>query len=212
MSDPDNPEFAARRLAARARLDAIDDAGASDPYRRDWFAAGYETAYVGKWHMDASTDMPRPGFDYWLSFRGQGVYIDPVLNENGRAAKRTGYITDLLTDAAVNWLRQPHTKPFVLVLAHKAPHQPAEPAARHATAMANAEFTEPASFDDTFAGKRRKDVAGKALHLLADHFSYAAFDLGEQFRGRKAVRRNADLVAESFLEPGNADHEEFVQI
>jgi hypothetical protein len=44
MSDPDTPEFAARRLAARARLDAIDDAGASDPYRRDWFAAVYETA------------------------------------------------------------------------------------------------------------------------------------------------------------------------
>jgi SAM-dependent methyltransferase len=44
MSDPDSPEFAARRLAARARLDAIDDAGASDPYRRDWFQAVYETA------------------------------------------------------------------------------------------------------------------------------------------------------------------------
>jgi SAM-dependent methyltransferase len=44
MSDPDNPEFAARRLAARARLDAIDDAGASDPYRRGWFEAVYATA------------------------------------------------------------------------------------------------------------------------------------------------------------------------
>lgn len=44
MSDPDHPEFAARRLAARARLDAIDDAGASDPYRRDWFNAVYQTA------------------------------------------------------------------------------------------------------------------------------------------------------------------------
>jgi SAM-dependent methyltransferase len=44
MSDPDNAKFAARRLAARARLDAIDDAGASDPYRRDWFEAVYATA------------------------------------------------------------------------------------------------------------------------------------------------------------------------
>src|SRR5262249_14916151 len=52
-------------------------------------SAGYETAFVGKWHMDATTDMPRPGFDYWLSFRGQGVYFDPVLNENGKTFKRT---------------------------------------------------------------------------------------------------------------------------
>lgn len=44
MSDPDNAEFAARRLAARARLDAIDDAGTSDPYRRGWFEAVYATA------------------------------------------------------------------------------------------------------------------------------------------------------------------------
>ena len=65
-------------------------------------ASGYETAYVGKWHMDARTDMPRPGFDYWLSFRGQGVYVDPVLDENGKSFTRTGYITDILTEYAVN--------------------------------------------------------------------------------------------------------------
>ena len=115
--------------------------------------AGYQTAYVGKWHMDASTDMPRPGFDYWLSFRGQGVYIDPVLNENGHVVKRVGYTTDLLTEYAVNWLRQPHQKPFVLVLSHKAPHQPAEPAARHAGALADAVLPEPPSFSDSFADK-----------------------------------------------------------
>ena len=44
MSGPGDPDFAARRLAARARLDAMDDAGAADPYRRAWFAAVYETA------------------------------------------------------------------------------------------------------------------------------------------------------------------------
>ena len=47
--------------------------------------AGYKTAFVGKWHMNAKTDAPRPGFDYWVSFRGQGVYEDPLLNENGQA-------------------------------------------------------------------------------------------------------------------------------
>ena len=116
-------------------------------------AAGYETAYVGKWHMDARTDMPRPGFDYWLSFRGQGVYLDPVLNENGKSIKRTGYITDLLTEYAVNWLRQPRSKPFVLIVGHKAPHEPSEPATRHAAAMAEASWPEPSNFEDTFADK-----------------------------------------------------------
>ena len=115
--------------------------------------AGYQTAYVGKWHMDASTDKPRPGFDYWLSFKGQGVYQDPLLDENGHAVQRMGYTTDILTEYAVNWIRQPHTKPFVLILAHKAPHQPAEPAARHAGSLAGAQLPEPASFTDTFEDK-----------------------------------------------------------
>ena len=116
-------------------------------------ATGYETAYVGKWHMDARTDMPRPGFDYWLSFRGQGVYVDPVLNENGKSFKRTGYITDLLTEYALGWLRQPRTKPFLLILSHKAPHNPAVPAARHAAALADASLPEPSSFRDSYEGK-----------------------------------------------------------
>jgi len=115
--------------------------------------AGYETAFVGKWHMDSHTDAPRPGFDYWVSFRGQGVYEDPLLNENGRAVQRSGYITDLLTEYAVNWLRQPRTKPFLLILSHKAPHNPAVPAERHAAALADAALPEPASFADSYEGK-----------------------------------------------------------
>jgi N-acetylglucosamine-6-sulfatase len=126
--------------------------------------AGYETAFVGKWHMDAQTDAPRPGFDYWLSFRGQGAYQDPLLNENGRAVQRSGYVTDLLTEYAVNWLQQRGTKPFLLILSHKAPHNPAEPAARHANALADASLPEPPSFEDTFQDKpaweRRYAVCG----------------------------------------------------
>jgi N-acetylglucosamine-6-sulfatase len=116
-------------------------------------AAGYETAFVGKWHMNAQTDAPRPGFAYWLSFRGQGVYENPLLNENGRAIQRTGYLTDLLTDYAVDWLRRPRTTPFVLILAHKAPHNPAVPAPRHASMFPDAALPEPASFEDSFADK-----------------------------------------------------------
>jgi len=67
---------------------------------------GYDTAFVGKWHM-GNDDSPRPGFDHWVSFPGQGECIDPVLNVNGKSARTRGYITDLLTDHALTFLKAP---------------------------------------------------------------------------------------------------------
>ena len=73
-------------------------------------AAGYSTAYIGKWHMGAADDSPRPGFDRWVSFRGQGHYLPPnpnyTLNVDGTRVKQKGYITDELTDYAVDWLSE----------------------------------------------------------------------------------------------------------
>lgn len=92
--------------------------------------AGYETAYVGKWHM-GNDDTPRPGFDRWVSFKGQGVYLNPQLNIDGKVEQVPGYITDILSEQAVRFLRQPRTKPFCLYLAEKAVHGPFTPAERH---------------------------------------------------------------------------------
>lgn len=116
--------------------------------------SGYETAFIGKWHMGKSSD-PRPGFDYWLSFSGQGVYENPPLNENGRQFKAQGYITDLLTDYALTFLQHDRDKPFCLYLSHKAVHGPFTPAERHRGLLADAEISKPVSFDDTFEGKPR---------------------------------------------------------
>jgi N-acetylglucosamine-6-sulfatase len=82
---------------------------------------GYETAHVGKWHMgnDAS---PRPGYDHWVSFRGQGMIRDPVLWEGGAEREVKGYVTDLLNARAVEFLARRREKPFALFLAHKAVH------------------------------------------------------------------------------------------
>jgi len=82
---------------------------------------GYETAFLGKWHMGVD-DSPRPGFDHWVSFPGQGESNDPPLNVNGRAVKTSGYITDILTDHAVSFIEQKRSKPFCLYLSHKAIH------------------------------------------------------------------------------------------
>jgi N-acetylglucosamine-6-sulfatase len=83
--------------------------------------SGYETAFVGKWHM-GNDDSPRLGFDRWVSFKGQGTYINPEFNEDGASTKRTGYITDILTGYAVEFIKRQHQKPFLIYLAHKAIH------------------------------------------------------------------------------------------
>ena len=67
MTDPDSPDFAARRLAARARIDAIDDAGASDPYRRAWFEAVYETAGDDPAQIPWADLSPHPLLAAWLA-------------------------------------------------------------------------------------------------------------------------------------------------
>jgi N-acetylglucosamine-6-sulfatase len=83
--------------------------------------SGYATAFIGKWHM-GNDDSRRPGFDRWVSFKGQGSYIDPEINEDGKDAKPSGYITDLLTGYAVEFIRRKHDKPYLVYLAHKAIH------------------------------------------------------------------------------------------
>jgi len=114
--------------------------------------AGYRTAMIGKWHMHRDPN-PRPGFDDWLSFMGQGRYIDPVLNRNGTTYQAAGYMTDLLTDAAVDFLRRPRGGPFCLYLAHKAVHGDFVPAPRHANLYADANLPDPVF--DTLEGKPR---------------------------------------------------------
>jgi N-acetylglucosamine-6-sulfatase len=83
--------------------------------------AGYATAFIGKWHM-GTDDSPRPGIDHWLSFKGQGQYLNPELNVNGKRVRVSGYATDILNERAVEFIKRPHTRPFVLYLSHKAVH------------------------------------------------------------------------------------------
>lgn len=83
--------------------------------------SGYETAFIGKWHM-GNDDSPRPGFDRWVSFKGQGTYLDPDINDDGKAVKPSGYITDILNGYAVEFINRRHDKPFLIYLAHKAVH------------------------------------------------------------------------------------------
>ena len=98
--------------------------------------AGYQTALIGKWHIGNESDTPQPGFDHWVSFRGQGEYrprgTATMLNVDGRQVPQTGYITDELTDYAVKWLASTsRERPFFLYLSHKGVHADFAPADRH---------------------------------------------------------------------------------
>jgi arylsulfatase A-like enzyme len=98
-------------------------------------AAGYQTAFLGKWHMGNTDDQPQKGFHYWESFQGQGVYYNPTLNINGtrKYYKDSTYITDILTKHALEWMTQvkKQQKPFLLYLSHKGVHDEFMPAKRH---------------------------------------------------------------------------------
>jgi N-acetylglucosamine-6-sulfatase len=86
--------------------------------------AGYDTAYFGKWHMGEDNDQPRPGFNWFVTHKGQGKYFDTEWNVNGSGSKLIpGYYTHTVTDMAMEWLNRPHAdKPWLLMIGHKAPH------------------------------------------------------------------------------------------
>lgn len=111
------------------------------PYNSHLQNAGYETAHVGKIHMAHYKNEKhiRPGFDYWYSFIGQGEYFDPMVNDNGREYQEKGYMTDILTEKAIDWLKKKRdpNKPFSLNLWHKAVHENHSPAPRHNNMYAN---------------------------------------------------------------------------
>jgi N-acetylglucosamine-6-sulfatase len=114
---------------------------------------GYETGYIGKWHMGHRDDTPRPGFDHWISFKGQGQYVDPEMNRNGERGKVSGYVTDILSKDTADYIRKSRTKPFCLTLAHKAIHGPFTPADRHKDLFADVAVSRAPSASDDLSTK-----------------------------------------------------------
>ena len=83
---------------------------------------------IGKWHLGSDPT----GFDYWNILPGQGVYFDPGLHRHRGRRVIKGYVTDIITDLAIEFLKnRPKDKPFFLMCHHKAPHRPWEPDEKH---------------------------------------------------------------------------------
>jgi len=110
--------------------------------------AGYHTGMIGKWHLTSDPT----GFDYWNILPGQGKYHDPDFIEMGSRKMIRGYATDIITDLAIDFLKnRPKDQPFFLMCHHKAPHRPWEPDAKHAHLYDDVEIPEPETFNDDYA-------------------------------------------------------------
>jgi len=111
-------------------------------------AAGYYTGMIGKWHLGSDP----VGFDRWEILPGQGVYVNPIMYTATSEKTYTGrYVTDVITDRAIDFLEhRPRSKPFFLMLHHKAPHRPWEPDRAHGARFADRWIPEPETFWDSY--------------------------------------------------------------
>ncbi|UCH64258.1 MAG: sulfatase [Fidelibacterota bacterium] len=108
--------------------------------------AGYETAMIGKWHLKSEPT----GFDYWNVLPGQGLYHNPVMIEMGERKTYEGYVSDIITDHCLTWLkRREGDKPFCLMYHHKAPHRNWQPAERYMDLYED-DIPLPETFDDDY--------------------------------------------------------------
>lgn len=141
--------------------------------------AGYETAFIGKWHMGGHTDSPQPGFDRWISFAGQGHYLPTdkngkrhVLNIDGTRVEQQGYITDNLNDFTLDFIKkQDGTNPFFVYLSHKAVHSDFIPAERHKSLYKDVKMKPPATMADT-----PENYEGKPLWVKNQRNSWHGVD------------------------------------
>ncbi len=110
-------------------------------------AAGYHTGMIGKWHLGSDPT----GFDSWTILPGQGLYFDPAfLDVHGRRVIK-GYVTGIITDLALDFLRErPKDKPFFLMCHHKAPHRSWEPEPKYRDSFAARKIPEPTTLRDDY--------------------------------------------------------------
>ncbi|WP_437223313.1 sulfatase family protein [Planctomicrobium sp. SH661] len=112
--------------------------------------AGYSTALIGKWHLGSDPT----GFDHWHILPGQGIYYNPDMIKMGNKEKQPGYVTDIITDMSIDWLKnRDKSKPFLLMCQHKAPHREWSPALRHLGWDNDGVYPEPETLFDDLSGR-----------------------------------------------------------
>ena len=151
--------------------------------------AGYETAYVGKWHM-GNDDTARPGFDHWVSMKGQGTSFDPTLNVDGVRRQFKGHTTDVLNEKASAFISKEREKPFCLYVAHKALHP-------ELTQRDDGSITDPGAAH-FLPAKRHRD-------LYVDEAIPRRLNANSSAKGKLALLREIDGVPPLSAETGTDD-------
>jgi arylsulfatase A-like enzyme len=156
-------------------------------------AAGYHTGMVGKWHLTSDPT----GFDYWNILPGQGAYHDPEFIEHGQKKKMTGYVTDVITDLSIEFLKnRPKDKPFFLMCHHKAPHRDWRPHPKHAALYEDSIIPEPATFNDDY--RTRSGAAAEATMRIDKNLTRNDLKIRPttDLKGRELSQWNGKVVEE----------------
>lgn len=170
---------------------------------------GYQTGFFGKWHMGGDNDDPRPGFNQWVSFRGQGVYYNPKLNINGKHVQYgdSAYISEVLTDQALDWLKQRKKgKPFFMYLSHKAVHSGFKPARKDRGRYRNIQIQYPVSMFLTAGPSSRQFTKGKIQVPEGGQARFNVQDIPNWVRAQRNSWHGVD-----YMYHGQTDFDQFYQ-
>jgi arylsulfatase A-like enzyme len=135
-------------------------------------AADYQTGFVGKWHLKQGEKIGSDptGFDHWTTLPGQGVYHDPTFIEMGTKKKFQGYVSDLIGDFSLDFLKKrSKSKPFFLMCHHKAPHRPWEPGEKWAHMYDDVKIPEPFNLLDHY--EHRSHAAANATLKVGENMT-----------------------------------------
>lgn len=145
--------------------------------------AGYQTAMIGKWHLVSNPT----GFNFWNILPGQGEYYNPDFIDSTGTKRVQGYVTDLTTDKAIDWLnKRDTTKPFCVLVWNKAPHRDWMPALKYLHEFDSADIKVPATFFDDYATRTR---AVKEQKMEISKWLAPNYDLKENLGITKITER-----------------------
>lgn len=137
-------------------------------------AAGYETAWIGKWHLESAPQ----GFDHWEILPGQGAYYNPDFITTQGTRRESGYVTELISHKAIDWIDQPRTKPFCLIVGHKAPHRNWIPGPKQLTLFSGRDMPEPPDLRRSSEGLT---MAATGVRMRVDWHMDPKYDLKIDF-------------------------------
>jgi len=151
-------------------------------------SSGYQTAMVGKWHLGEGTEHEPHGFDYWSVLPGQGDYFDPTMIVMGEERVEPGYVTDIITDKSLDWLKaRDEERPFFLMCHHKAPHRNFEPHPRDRDMFRDVDIKVPETYDDDYSNRAR--AAAEARMRVRADLKYADLGLSQPEGGDEVGER-----------------------